>query len=165
MQIYTENRKSHWDNLSKNRRHWHNWGKWYHRRLTEIYSSLVPPNQRVLEIGSGEGDLLASLKPSHGVGIDFSSEMITKANQSHPDMEFYQMDTHDLSSIQEEFDTIILSDVINDLWDVQLVFDQIRRLCSPRTRIIINFYSHLWQFPLSIAQNLNLASPMLLQNW
>jgi hypothetical protein len=27
------------------------------------------------------------------------------------------------------------------------------------------FYSHLWQLPLTIAQSLNLAAPMLSQNW
>jgi glycosyltransferase involved in cell wall biosynthesis len=31
--------------------------------------------------------------------------------------------------------------------------------------LILNFYSHLWQIPLSIAQSLNLATPILAQNW
>jgi hypothetical protein len=60
---------------------------------------------------------------------------------------------------------IILSDLVNDLWDVQRVFEQIRPLCHPRTRIILNFYSRLWQAPLSIARGLNLATSNLYQNW
>ena len=35
----------------------------------------------------------------------------------------------------------------------------------PHTRLILNFYNHLWQLPLAIAQSLNLAAPMLNQNW
>ena len=54
--------------------------------------------------------------------------------------------------INETFDVIILSDLVNDLWDVQRVFEQIKPLCTPRTRIIINFYSRLWQAPLSLAR-------------
>jgi hypothetical protein len=111
------------------------------------------------------GNLLEHLQPSHGVGVDFSPEMIARAKKNHPQFEYHQIDTHDLSSIKGEFDVIILSDTVNDLWDVQLAFDQIRQLCTPHTRIIINFYSHLWQIPLTIAQSLNLAAPMLNQNW
>ena len=60
---------------------------------------------------------------------------------------------------------IILSDLVNDLWDVQGVFEQVRVLCDSHTRLILNFYSGLWHFPLSVAQRLNLAVPMLGQNW
>ena len=40
---------------------------------------LIPPGKLVLELGCGRGDLLAALKPSRGVGIDFSADMIAKA--------------------------------------------------------------------------------------
>jgi hypothetical protein len=51
------------------------------------------------------------------------------------------------------------------LWDVQTALEQVRRLSHPRTRLILNLYSHLWQVILSLAQALNLAAPMLEQNW
>ena len=69
------------------------------------------------------------------------------------------------SSSRGPFDVIILSDLVNDLWDVQGVFEQVRALCDSHTRLILNFYSGLWHFPLSVAQRLNLAVPMLGQNW
>ncbi len=165
MEAYHQTRQNQWNAIAQKRDHWNGMGGWYHRRLTEIYQYLVSPNQRVLEIGCGMGDLLANLKPAHGVGVDFSAEMIARAKQRHPELEYHLMDAHDLSEIEGEFDVIILSDTVNDLWDVQLVFDQVRKLCTPRTRIIINFYSHLWQLPLTLAQSLNLAVPMLDQNW
>jgi len=165
MEAYQQSRQTHWNSIAKKRDHWRGMGKWYHWRLIEIYQYLVNPNQRILEIGCGAGDLLAHLKPLRAVGIDFSAEMIARAKERHPQIESYQLDAHDLSGIEGEFDIIILSDTVNDLWDVQLVFEQIHRLCSPHTRIIINFYSHLWQLPLTLAQYLNLAAPMLNQNW
>lgn len=164
-QAYQQTRRAHWDSVAKRRDTWRGMGIWYHRRLAEIYRFHIPPNSRVLELGCADGRLLAALNPSRGVGVDFSPEMIRRAEQKHPNIEFIEADAHDLSPLREAFDFIILSDLINDLWDVQRVFQEIRRLCTPRTRILINFYSRLWQIPLSIAQSLGLATPNLYQNW
>jgi SAM-dependent methyltransferase len=162
---YQQTRIAHWNSVAQKRDNWRGMGKWYHRRLIEIYQFLVTPNQRVLEIGCGTGGLIASLRPSHGVGIDFSPGMIARARQRHPEIEYHQIDAHDLASIEGEFDIIIFSDTFNDLWDVQRALEQTKRFCTPHTRLIINFYSHVWQVPLTLAQNLNLAAPLLDQNW
>jgi SAM-dependent methyltransferase len=164
-QIYQKTRMAHWDAVARKRDNWRGLGFWYHRRLAQIYRFLVSPSQRVLEIGCGVGDLLSAIQPSQGVGIDFSAEMVRRARQQHPEFEFHQLDAHDLSTVRGPFDIIILSDTVNDLWDVQRSFEQIRPLCHARTRLIINFYSYLWQLPLTLAQTLGLAAPLLSQNW
>jgi SAM-dependent methyltransferase len=164
-QTYRQTRIAHWDAIARKRDSWRGMGKWYHRRLFEIYRFHVNPNQKVLEIGCAEGHLLAALQPARGIGVDFSEGMIRRAGQNYPNLEFIQSDAHDLSQIQDKFDVIILSDLVNDLWDVQRVFQQIQPLCHPRTRILLNFYSRLWQAPLSAARQLNLATSNLYQNW
>src|SRR5207302_997417 len=73
---YRKARVAHWNEVAREFESWTGWGGYYHRRLTEIYQSYVAPGQSVLEIGCGRGDLLATLKPSLGVGVDFSAEMI-----------------------------------------------------------------------------------------
>ncbi len=162
---YQQTRAAHWNQVAKKRDHWRGLGLWYHRRIKEIYKFLVNPNQRILEIGCGTGSLIAHLQPSHGVGVDFSPEMIARAKQLHPEIEYHQLDAHDLSSLEGTFDVIIFSDTVNDLWDVQRALEQIKKFCTPSARLILNFYSHLWQLPLTLAQSLNLAAPMLSQNW
>ena len=163
--IHRETRQSHWDAIARKRDAWHGMGGWYHRRIEQIYRFLISPGQRVLEIGSGTGNLLAAVQPAQRLGIDFSTEQVTRARSRFHKIEFIQADAHDLSAIQGTFDAIILSDLINELWDVQQVLEQIKHLCKPRTRIIINFYSRLWELPLRITQLLNLATPTLAQNW
>ena len=164
-QTYQQTRIAHWDAIARKRDSWHGMGRWYHNRLREIYSFHVNPNQKVLEVGCAEGHLLAALQPARGVGVDFSEEMLLRARRNYPHLEFICADAHDLSQINEKFDVIILSDLVNDLWDVQRVFEQIKPLCHPRTRILMNFYSRLWQAPLSAARSLNLATGNLYQNW
>lgn len=162
---YQKERITHWDTIACKRDTWHGMGKWYHQRLTEIYRFHISPNQRVLELGCATGDLLAAVQPKRGVGVDFSAEMIQRASAKYPKLEFIQADAHDLGAIQETFDVIILSDLVNDLWDVQRVLEQIKSLCQPHTRILLNFYSRLWQAPLGLARTLNLATSNLYQNW
>lgn len=162
---YLRARIAHWDAVARKRDSWKGWGGAYHARLSEVYGFLTSPGLRVLEVGCGQGDLLAALKPARGVGIDFSTEMIARARKNHPDLEFVEADAHDLATINEQFDVVIFSDLVNDLWDVQGAFEQVRRLCHPWTRLIINFHSGLWQLPLAVAQWLGLAAPMLPQNW
>ncbi len=162
---YQNERVAHWDQVARKRDTWHGWSGFYHRRLREIYSFLVSPGQRVLEVGCGTGSLLAAVKPARGVGVDFSYEMLCRAREAHANLEFVQSDAHDLSAVQGPFDVILLSDLVNDAWDVQRILEQLRPLCLASTRLILNFYSGLWHAPLALAQVLNLAAPMRAQNW
>ncbi|HEY9076365.1 MAG TPA: glycosyltransferase [Anaerolineaceae bacterium] len=161
---YQQSRITHWDRVAFKTDHWKSWGAYYHRRLAEIYRFQVPPGQRVLEVGCGRGDLLAALEPAYGVGVDFSPEMISRARRKHPNLHFIRADAHELA-LEEKFDAIILSDLLNDLWDLQTFFERLLPLTTPRTRIIMNFYSRLWELPLAIADALGLARPLLYQNW
>jgi SAM-dependent methyltransferase len=160
---YRRSRTAHWDELARKSK-LRLPGGYYHDRLAEIYAHVITPGQRVLEIGSGEGDLLAAMKPSNGVGIDFSAEMIERSRKKYPDLRFELADAHDLH-VDEKFDAIIISDLANDLWDVQAVLERIRPLCHPRTRIVLNFFSKLWEKPLNFARRVGWARPVLDQNW
>jgi ubiquinone/menaquinone biosynthesis C-methylase UbiE len=161
---YQQSRKEHWDTVALMLDRWRGLGGSYHKRLKEVYQFLVAPGQSVIEIGCGQGDLLAALNPSLGVGVDFSSEMVKRATNRHAGFEFILADAHSLE-LDRKFDIIILSDLVNDVWDVQAVLEKIAQLAKPSTRIILNYYSRVWEIPLEIAQRLKLAKPTLRQNW
>lgn len=136
----------------------------YHRRLQRLYRSLIPAGRSVAEFGSGTGDLLASFDPERALGIDFSPRMTEIARARHPELRFVCADVHELETA-ERFEFVVLSDLVNDVWDVQRVFDQARRVLAPGGRIVLNFYSHLWELPLKTAVALGLATPVLEQSW
>lgn len=140
-------------------------GPYYRSQLIKIYRQLIPEKQRVLELGCGNGDLLAAVNPSYGVGIDFSSIAVEKANESYPNLHFIIHDTHLPLRYDKSFDYIILSDLTNDLWDIQTVLENILSICKSETRIIFNFHSHLWGGPLQAAKRIGLIKPTLTQNW
>jgi Glycosyl transferase family 2/Methyltransferase domain len=161
---YQAERIVHWDNVAAKMDQSARWRGQYHQRLRDVYRSLVPPGRRLLEIGCAQGDLLSSLDPGFGVGVDLSEEMVTRARRSHPGLQFRQADAHRID-FNERFDMVILSDLVNELWDVQAVFHQVEQIASPGTRIIVNFVSHLWGPLLAIAESAGQSGPQLQQNW
>jgi SAM-dependent methyltransferase len=136
----------------------------YHKLLQKYFSFLVPPGERVLESGCGLGDLLAAVKPSRGVGVDFSASTLELAKQRHPELEFHQADTTGFTS-DEKFDYVILSDLVNDLPDVQALFERLHRNIFQHSRLVLNFYNNLWRPLLAFGEALGAKSPTPPQNW
>jgi len=163
-QRFTSERVAHWEQVAASSDTWRGLGGAYHERLQRVYQRLIPPGQRVLEVGCGRGDLLAACRPALGVGVDFSRGFVRRARAAHPECRFIQAEAHCLP-LGGKFDAVILSDLANDLWDVQQVLQDVRRLMHRRSRILLNFYSRLWEQPLAIAEKAGVARPVLHQNW
>jgi SAM-dependent methyltransferase len=164
--MYLEERIHHWNDAVVAKRSRRSFPRAYRRILTNAYRFLVPERSRVLEIGCGSGDLLSDLKPLRGIGVDFSKNQIDQARARHEanHLDFRVEDAHALR-IDEPVDYIIISDLMDDLWDVQSFLQNISNQVSSDARIIVNSYSRLWEWPLTIARKLNLATPLLKQNW
>ena len=159
---YTLERINHWNHVANQQKSL--FSTFYHKLLCHYYRFFIPPGLRILEIGSGEGDLLHRLRPAYGLGIDFSENMVSKASEKYSDLEFRCIDAHKLDT-NEQFDIIIMSDILNDCQDIQEILTKIKRNCHEKTRIIINYFNNFWRIPLTIARHLKLARPVLEQNW
>jgi ubiquinone/menaquinone biosynthesis C-methylase UbiE len=163
--VYIAARNQYWNQNTARMQRWQRVRRYYRQRLIEIYRFLVPEGMRVLELGCGEGDLLAALRPSQGVGIDFSSALINAAKARHPPpLRFIEMNAQSLK-LDGTFDYIICSDLVNELWDVQTVFASLKPLCHPQTRFLLNLHSNLWQAPRRLASKIGVARPQMMQNW
>src|SRR5262245_23738392 len=128
-----QDRIAYWTQFASNSGHYDRIREGYRSRLAEIYRLLIPPKMRVLEIGSGEGDLLAAVEPACGIGVDFCVAMIERARAKYPGIRFVEADAHSFD-LREEFDYIVLSDLVNDVWHVQDVFNRVARHAHSGTR-------------------------------
>ena len=90
--------------------------------------------------------------------------MIEIAKSRHPDLSFIEADVHHLQ-LGERFDVIVISDLANDVWDVQKLLETVTQRSHPGTRVIINTFNRLWQIPIGIARSTGFAMPLLKQNW
>ena len=163
-QAFNEERQAHWDRVAEKLESWQGWGGYYRKRIAEVFKFNIPADQNVLEIGCGNGDLLATLNPKYGFGIDISPKMIALAKKHHADLNFVCMDAVDLN-LNKKFDAVVVSDTVNDVWDVQTLLENVHRHMQSNSRLVINFYNRTWEFPLDIAAKLGVAKPTLLQNW
>jgi len=137
----------------------------YHRAIASLARFYIPRGARVLEVGCGTGELLAALEPSEGVGIDLSSAMIREASRRHPHLRFHHVSAERLVLPGEKFDYIILSDLLGYLYDIRAVFERLGELSHPGTRVIIHWYSRLWQPVVHLLERLGLKVPLPYLNW
>jgi SAM-dependent methyltransferase len=139
-----------------------NW--YYHRDLRAYYRFLIPEGASVLEIGCGTGDLLASLNPSKGVGIDMSDEMIGIAHGKYPHLSFSVMDAEHLA-LNDRFDYVIVSGTLAEMDDIQHFFLQLKNVTHGRTRIVMDYYNHLWHPIAKLIEIIKLKDAHLRKNW
>src|SRR5258706_16333817 len=114
------------------RRSWLARGAFFHDEDLLYLKFLIPEGARVLELGCGTGDLLAALKPSFGVGVDFSAGMIDEARKTHPELTFLVGDVEApalLRSLPGPFDAIVVVDTLGALEDCQAMFASLHELC------------------------------------
>ncbi len=160
----TASKRAFFDQVAWQHEHPGPFKRYYNKLLFRQMRFNIPAGSSVLEVGCGVGDLLASLNPSRGLGIDFSAEMIEKAQKRHPNLSFQQIDILDFD-VDETFDFVILSNLIGELVDVQRVLDTLGRFCHDRTRIIITHYNYLWGPFVRLAERLKIKPRQREQNW
>jgi SAM-dependent methyltransferase len=155
------------DASAPERRKWLARGAFFHDEDLLYLKFLIPEGARVLELGCGTGALLAALKPSFGVGVDFSAGMIAQARQANPDLTFFVGDIEDpvfISSLPGPFDVIVVVDTLGALDDCQAMFENLHGLCTRETRLVVGHFSHLWYPALKTAEAVGLKMPQPPQN-
>jgi len=142
-----------------------NWsGKGYRKILSYYYRFFIPSTASILEVGCGDGTLLALLPNQNVTGVDVSDRQIERAKKQIPYGEFHAQSAETLS-LNRKFDYIILSDTINQAADVQGILENLHTVSHPQTRLVMNYYNNLWRLPLRFAEFLGWKSRPMPENW
>ena len=156
--------KNHFNKLAPFRGQWIKKSKGFYTEDIKSMKELISSGRKVLEIGCGNGYLINSLKPSEGVGIDISANMILQAKKEYKNIDFIEADIENANSINKldkVFDFIIISDTIGYLNDIEKTFSHLHKVCNADTRLIVAYYSPFWEPILNLAAKLKFKMPEL----
>lgn len=137
---------------------------YYWENISRFCNYFIPAEHKVLEIGCATGELLNELDAKDKTGIDFSPEMIKVAHKQFPHIIFQTMRAEEIN-LSHKYDTIIMSNLVGVLPDVEKAFHQLPKISHSGTRIIVTYYNRLWEPILRLAEVLKLKRPSPLQNW
>lgn len=152
--------QKHFDLVAKDYDRYKTKNKFYYNNLKKLLSSLIPQGKTILEIGCGTGDLLASLNPKIGYGIDISPQMIKIAKSKHGLRKNLLFSTQPIIKFKNKnLDYIFMSDVIEHLEKPQKMFNQISRIMNKDTVFICTYANPRWESILMLAERLNLKMP------
>lgn len=142
--------------------------RYFRERLGRLLGHFIPEGSSVLDIGCGTGDLLARLKPSMGVGVDCSGEMIRLARERHPELtclQGYGEDLHQMDVPEGPYQYITLINSAGEMADIGLTLRRLHSFCSAETRIIIVQYNYLWEPLCRLAARMGLRLNNPMPNW
>jgi ubiquinone/menaquinone biosynthesis C-methylase UbiE len=134
--------EKHFDKVAKSYDSGKNKYSFYYTNLKKLLSLLIPKGKRVYEIGCGTGDLLVSLEPKRGFGMDISSEMIKLAKNKYQNDKNIKFST---SWPKDKFDYIFMSDVIEHLENSEEEFKKVAKLMTKNTVFINTMANPVWE--------------------
>ena len=111
----------------------------------EFLLSGVGPGDRALDLGSGAGEFTAVLAAAgaHAVGAEVAETAISRARSRHPELDFQLIPLEGpLPFADNAFDVVWASEVIEHVADTAPWLSEIRRVLSPRGRLLLSTPSH-----------------------
>jgi len=137
-----------------------------HQDLITALARMIPTDASVLEVGCGEGDLLAALPNARRQGIDYLPETIARARSRHPDIGFEVEDAiAPPADLLQRADAVICDRLCHSVLDVKALLTGLRRRLAPDGRIYLTAFSYLWEIPVRLAELAGLKRPAPTANW
>ncbi len=142
---------------------------YYYDALKTLFAELLPRRReaRILEAGCGTGQILASLDPREGVGVDLSPAMIDEARRNfarRPELLFLVGDAENLG-LAGPFDAVVMPDVLEHVERPRSALAEAARLLRPGGRLIVSLINPLWDPILAASERLGLKMPEGEHNW
>jgi len=131
----------------------------------------LQPGMRILDVGCGRGEvvLYCARRGIEAVGVDFSAEVISLAEEARATHTAEQQRRmrfvcDDVKNIREKaFDRIFLLDLVEHLydWELDQLFEVCRGLLKPEGELIIHTLPNVWVYEILYAKLFRLFLPWL----
>jgi hypothetical protein len=121
---------------------------------------MTPPGERVLELGSGTGDLLAALRPSRGIGFNLAEGLTELARRKFPNLEFDTVEVDQLKAPPDfSPDYALMTNMLDNAYDIWDLLENLKPVMNDRTLLVITTNNPLWAPLLRLASRTGLRMP------
>lgn len=131
--------------------------RFFHREVNRLVSAQVAPDSRVIDAGCSDGALISACSVRQAVGIDLDTEILGSAAGELSEVTWVSRPVEEVESApMEDPDYVVLSMVLDEVYDAQPVLELVHEWCEPETRVVVVTYSRLWRPLLRVAEFLRL---------
>jgi SAM-dependent methyltransferase len=152
--------RAYYDSLASDWENWRAKNWFYHQHVKELVVGAIAPGNRVLDIGSGAGDVLAATRPSEGLGLNVSERLTDLAREKHPRLKFETFDP-DAIGLPDGFrpDYVVSVNLLDYAYDVYDLFASLRDAVTERTLLLVTSSNPLWSPLLKVASRIGRRAP------
>lgn len=155
-----ENTREYFERIAPVWDYWHHKNRFYHRKMTELIRGMVRPRARVLELGSGTGDLLAALEPTAAIGLNVAEALTALAQRKHSELHFETVEVDQVKTADGFLpEYVILNNLVDYVYDVWELLESLRPAMTDQTLLIMTSNNPLWGPLLRLASRLGQRVP------
>jgi SAM-dependent methyltransferase len=139
--------------------------------LLSALRRLVPSDARILEVGCGRGDLIASLPNPVRLGVDSLPACVMEARRAHAGSQA-RFEVADALALPAAFpgsepawDAVICDRLGHSVLDVKRLFENLRAQLAEGGRIYLTTFNYLWEIPARLAESVGWKRPAPTANW
>lgn len=135
--------------------------RFFHSQVNRLIEAQLRPGSSLLDLGCADGELIASLESTleQAIGIDIDADAIQDARARGTHAEFISTAVEELADAPLDHpDYIVMSMLLDQVYDVYTVLEMVRDWSEPQTRLIVITYNRLWRPLLRLAEVLKLKA-------
>jgi hypothetical protein len=146
--------------------YWQRRNRYYHKAMANLVAGMIPPGAEVLELGTGTGDLLASLRPARGMGLNFTDTLTERAREKHPEFEFATIEVDSVRmphAMEPQY--VVMNNMLDYVYDAWDILESLRPTISEQTLLVATTNNPVWAPILRLASKLGLRIPESTRNF
>ena len=132
--------------------------------ITAALAHTIHHDASVLEVGLGNGRLLASLPNAERWGIDILPEAVERARQVDSTLQLLVADASSVK-LDRKFDAIVCDRLCHSVPDIQRLLENLASHLNDDGRIFLTAFNFLWSVPLAIGSKVGFNEDSPPQNW
>lgn len=150
--------RDHFNGIAKDYDYWKEKNAYYYEGLKSLFRSVVPPGAKVLEVGCGTGEILHTVCPGEGLGIDLSSDMVEIARRKYPSLSF-EVGNIETFHFKTTYDYVIMSDLVDHLPDIWKALRGLEGALRDGTTLVISTVNPIWDPILLLGERMRMKMP------